>query len=98
MIAVYVVLVLGISTIFWSLVGLLRLANEQYIQRVTLGPPLSGRVLRLLQRWQLANRIGSAFTASTRCWRQGRTAGSCSGGMAATVPRTQGSCRQMLRY
>ena len=39
MIAVYVVLVLGISTIFWSLVGLLRLANEQYIQRVTLGPP-----------------------------------------------------------
>ena len=60
MIAVYIVLVLGISTIFWSFVGLLRLANEQYVRRVALGPPLSGRLLRLLQRWPLANRLGSS--------------------------------------
>jgi hypothetical protein len=57
-IAVYIVLVLGISTIFWSFVGLLRLANEQYTRRITLGPPLSGRMLGLLQRWPLANRLG----------------------------------------
>jgi biofilm PGA synthesis N-glycosyltransferase PgaC len=59
-IAVYVVLVLGISTIFWSFVGLLRLGNEQYVRRVTLGPPLSGRALGILRRWPLANRIGSS--------------------------------------
>ncbi|WLQ05245.1 glycosyltransferase family 2 protein [Arthrobacter oryzae] len=59
MIAVYIVLVLGVSTIFWSFVGLLRLANEQYVRRVTLGPPLSGRMLRFLQRMPLASRVGS---------------------------------------
>ncbi|MBP1137097.1 cellulose synthase/poly-beta-1,6-N-acetylglucosamine synthase-like glycosyltransferase [Arthrobacter sp. PvP023] len=60
MIAVYIVLVLGVSTIFWSFVGLMRLVNEQYTRRVALGPPLSGRALGLLRRWPLANRIGSS--------------------------------------
>ena len=59
MIAVYIVLVLGISTIFWSFVGIMRFCNEKYIRHVVLGPPLSGRALGLLQRWPLANRIGS---------------------------------------
>jgi biofilm PGA synthesis N-glycosyltransferase PgaC len=58
-IAVYAVLVLGFSTIFWSLVGLLRFCYEMYLRRVALGPPLNARAAAALQRWPVLRRIGS---------------------------------------
>jgi cellulose synthase/poly-beta-1,6-N-acetylglucosamine synthase-like glycosyltransferase len=50
MIILYAILVLGVSTIFWSLVGLIRLATEQYVKRIALGPTFGVRVARMLQR------------------------------------------------
>lgn len=81
MIALYIILVLGVSTIFWSLIGLMRFAGEAYDRRIGTGPALSRAGIR---RWLSGGGPGSRLM---------RISPSTGTGTAATAQKAHGRHR-----